>query len=216
MQFVLKSLKISCSKVGLQNFPHSFSLAQHGLILFQQDQFIDMNIDLLFSEWVYQFYFLKDVAEIFSGRVFSGILVASIGIYFFKIKKFKIFLFICLATGFGDLTGNILKELLSDTRPCYGYSEIFMEKGLILKECGSQTTRMPSNHAINFFLFSTLLHLTIKNKYISSIYFISSALVALSRVFLIKHLLSQVIIGAFIGIFLGIFFYSLFYRWIKT
>jgi len=56
-----------------------------------------MNIDLLFSEWVYQFYFLKDVAEVFSGRVFSGILVASIGIYFFKIKKFKIFLFICLA-----------------------------------------------------------------------------------------------------------------------
>ncbi|GIR17694.1 MAG: hypothetical protein CM15mP31_4420 [Gammaproteobacteria bacterium] len=49
-----KVFKTFCSKVGLQNLPHSFSLAQHGLILFQQDQFIDMNIDLLFSEWVSQ------------------------------------------------------------------------------------------------------------------------------------------------------------------
>ena len=96
-------------------------MAQHGLILFQQDQFIDMNIDLLFSEWVYQFYFLKDVAEVFSGRVFSGILVASIGIYFFKIKKLKIFLFICLVTGLGDLTGNILKDFFSQPRPCFNY-----------------------------------------------------------------------------------------------
>jgi len=175
-----------------------------------------MNLDVEFSVWFAQFQYLDSFFSFLSTRWFAAILVLLAGIYFYHIRKFKIFIFICITTSFGDLTGNFLKELLSDTRPCYGYSEIFMEKGLILKECGSQTTGMPSNHAINFFLFSTLLHLTIKNKYISSIYFISSVLVALSRVFLIKHLLSQVIIGAFIGIFLGIFFYNLFYRWIKT
>jgi PAP2 superfamily. len=175
-----------------------------------------MNIDVEFSIWFAQFQYLDSFFSFISTRWFAAILVLLAGVYFYHIKQLKIFVFICIATSLGDLTGNILKELLSDTRPCYGYSEIFIEEGLILKECGSQSTGMPSNHAINFFLFSTLLHLTLRNKYITSIYFISSVLVALSRVFLIKHLLSQVIIGAFIGIFLGIFFYNLFYRWIKT
>ena len=44
------------------------------------------------------------------------------------------------------------KRVLSDTRPCFGYSEIFIQAGLIENECGSQSTGMPSNHAINFFL----------------------------------------------------------------
>ena len=184
-------------------------MAQHGLILFQQDQFIDMNIDLLFSEWVYQFYFLKDVAEIFSGRVFSGILVASIGIYFFKIKKFKIFLFLCLATGFGDLTGNILKDFFSQPRPCFNYHENFP----MIEKCGSDLTGMPSNHTLNFFLFSTLVHLFLRQPSISFIFFASSVLVALSRVLLIKHLLSQVIIGGLIGIVMAVIFFEAYVKW---
>jgi len=175
-----------------------------------------MNLDVEFSIWLAQFQYLDSFFSFISTRWFASILVLLAGIYFYYLKKFRIFIFICLATSLGDLTGNILKELLSDTRPCFGYSEIFIKEGLINKECGPQSTGMPSNHAINFFLFATLLCLTIKNKYIASIYLISSVLVALSRVFLIKHLLSQVIIGAFIGIFLGILFYNLFYKWIKT
>jgi len=175
-----------------------------------------MSLDIEFSIWLAQFQYLDGFFSFISTRWFAFILVLLAGIYFYYLKKFKIFIFICLATAFGDFTGNILKELLSDTRPCFGYSEIFIQEGLIENECGSQSTGMPSNHAINFFLFTTLLCLTIKNKFISSIYIISSVLVALSRVFLIKHLLSQVIIGAFIGIFLGILFYNLFYKWIKT
>ena len=175
-----------------------------------------MSLDIEFSIWLAQFQYLDGFFSFISTRWFAFILVLVAGIYFYYLKKFKIFIFICLATSFGDFTGNILKELLSDTRPCFGYSEIFIQAGLIEHECGSQSTGMPSNHAINFFLFTTLLCLTIKNKFISSIFIISSVFVALSRVFLIKHLLSQVIIGAFIGIFLGIIFYNLFYRWIKT
>jgi len=175
-----------------------------------------MNLDVEFSIWLAQFQYLDSFFSFISTRWFASILVLLAGIYFYYLKKFRIFIFICLATSLGDLTGNILKELISETRPCFEYSEIFIKEGLINKECGPQSTGMPSNHAINFFLFATLLCLTIKNKYIASIYLISSVLVALSRVFLIKHLLSQVIIGAFIGIFLGILFYNLFYKWIKT
>jgi membrane-associated phospholipid phosphatase len=45
-----------------------------------------------------------------------------------------------------------------------------------------------------------------------------STLVALSRVFLFKHLLSQVVIGAAIGIILGVVFYKLLKRikWINN
>ena len=61
-----------------------------------------MNIDLIISEWIVQFYFLSNLAEFFGGRIFSGVLVLGLGIYFYKIKKLKIFLFICISTGFGD------------------------------------------------------------------------------------------------------------------
>ncbi len=175
-----------------------------------------MNLDIEFSIWLAQFQSFEVFFSLISTRWFAAILVLIAGIYSIYIKKVRIFLFICIATSLGDFSGNLLKELLADTRPCFGFSEIFINEGIIKEECGPQTTGMPSNHAINFFLFSILLHLFFKNKYLTSIYFISSILVALSRVFLIKHLLSQVIIGAFIGIFLGIIFYYLFYRWIKT
>ena len=75
---------------------------------------MNMNFDLMFSEWLLQFYFLKDIAEVFSGRFFSGTLVILIGLYSLKVKQFRIFIFICLATGIGDLTGNILKDFFQD------------------------------------------------------------------------------------------------------
>lgn len=168
-----------------------------------------MSFDILFSEWIYQFYFLKDIAEVFSGRIFSGTLVACIGLYFFKIKKFKIFLFICLATGLGDLTGNILKDLFLQPRPCFNSYENFP----MIERCGSDLTGMPSNHTLNFFLFSTLVHLFLKKPFISIIFFTSSVLVALSRVLLIKHLLSQVIIGGLIGIVMAKIFFEAYVRW---
>ena len=82
-----------------------------------------MNFDLIFSEWLIEYYFLKDIAEIFSGRIFSGTLVFFIGLYFFKIKQFNVFIFICLATGAGDLVGNILKDLFLQPRPCFEHYE---------------------------------------------------------------------------------------------
>ena len=67
---------------------------------------------------------------------------------------------------------------------------------------------MPSNHALNFFIFSTLVHLFLRNPIISVLFFTSSVLVAMSRVLLLKHLLSQVIIGALIGVIMAILFFK--------
>ena len=170
-----------------------------------------MGLDLSFSEWLVQFNYFNDLAIIFSGRVFSGTLIAGIGIYFYKIKKLKIFFFICLATGLGDLLGNFLKDLFLQPRPCFSHIDLFPS----IDRCGSDLTGMPSNHALNFFIFSTLLHLYFKNRIISIIFFTSSVFVALSRVLLVKHLLSQVIIGALIGIVMGIIFNKVLQKWTK-
>jgi len=70
-----------------------------------------MDFDLSFSEWLIQFYFLEELAMVFSGRLFSATLIVAIGIYFYKIKKLRIFFFICLVTGLGDLFGNFLKDI---------------------------------------------------------------------------------------------------------
>ena len=107
---------------------------------------MNMNFDLMFSEWLLQFYFLKDIAEVFSGRFFSGTLVILIGLYSLKVKQFRIFIFICLATGIGDLTGNILKDFFQEPRPCFNYYEKFP----MVERCGSDLTGLPSNHALNF------------------------------------------------------------------
>lgn len=170
-----------------------------------------MNIDLVFSEWVVQFYFLSDLAEFFGGRIFSGTLVLSLGIYFYKIKQFKTFIFICIATGLGDFVGNILKDFFAQPRPCYNYFQNFP----MIEKCGPELTGLPSNHALNFFLFSTLVHFFLKNPFVTSIFFGFSLLVSLSRVLLVKHLLSQVIIGSLIGIVMAKIFYEAYTKWKK-
>ena len=116
-----------------------------------------------------------------------------------------------MVTGLGDLLGNFLKDLFLQPRPCFSHIDLFPS----IDKCGPDLTGMPSNHALNFFIFSTLIHLFLRNSVISIIFFASSVLVALSRVLLIKHLLSQVIIGSLIGIVMGIIFYEAFQRWKK-
>ena len=171
-----------------------------------------MDIDLAFSEWIVKFYFLSDFAEFLGGRIFSGMLVLGLGIYFYKIKKFKIFLFICISTGFGDFVGNIFKDLFAQPRPCHSFIQNFP----MIEKCGPELTGLPSNHALNFFMFSTLVHFFLKNSFISSVFFAFSFLVSISRVLLVKHWLSQVIIGGLIGIVLAKIFFEAYMKWKKS
>ena len=105
-----------------------------------------------------------------------------------------------------------MKDFFQEPRPCFNYYEKFP----MVERCGSDLTGLPSNHSLNFFMFATLVHLLLKKRVISIILFVSSILVALSRVLLVKHLLSQVIIGGLIGMLMAIVFFEAYVRWKKS
>ena len=107
---------------------------------------------------------------------------------------------------------NILKDLFAQPRPCYSYIQNFP----MIAQCGPELTGLPSNHALNFFMFSTLVHLFLKNRFVSTIFFGFSFLVSFSRVLLVKHWFSQVIIGGLIGIVLAKIFYEAYMKWKKS
>ena len=78
-----------------------------------------MNLDVEFSIWLAQFQYFDSFFSFVSTRWFAAILVLLAGIYFYHIRKFKIFIFICIATSLGDLTGNILKDFFSSTKTMF-------------------------------------------------------------------------------------------------
>ena len=168
-----------------------------------------MDNDLLFLVWLNSFDQLGFIFEFVSGRVFSFCLLGIIGIYFTYIRKIRLFLFILLSIIIGDQIGAFLKDLIQEPRPCFEHAIQLIDVGVINERCGSRLTGMPSNHALNFFLFSTLVFSFTKKKLLGFCLFCISSVVGLSRVFLVKHLLSQVIMGAALGIFLGVIFYKL-------
>ena len=176
------------------------------------------NPDLEFSLWLASFSGFESVFIAISGRYFSFTLLALFLMYFLYLRKLKIYFFIIISLILGDQIGAYLKDFFSEFRPCFEYYQYFVDNNLSLKQCGERPTGMPSNHSLNFFLFTTLAFLFTKDKVILIFMTLISTLVALSRVFLFKHLLSQVVIGASIGIILGVIFYKLLKRikWINN
>lgn len=175
-----------------------------------------MNADILFTVWLSEYKFFESFFQVISTRLFSFSLLFLFSIYFFFKKKFWIFVFIILAILIGDFLGALLKEILSEERPCFGSNgEFLVSEGILESLCGNQKTGMPSNHALNFFLFTSLFFLIERNLLITSILILVSILVGLSRVFLIKHFLSQVIIGTALGLIFGVLFYEIYKRIIK-
>ena len=191
-----------------------------------------MTNDLLFLVWLRDFLELSILFEVVSTRAFSFSLLLISGLFFIYYRKTYLFLFIVLCIILGDQIGAFLKDFFQEPRPCFQYSVSanagavsvagsasmkLIDLGIIKNQCGERLTGMPSNHALNFFLFSTLIYLITKRKILGFCLFIISSAVGLSRVFLAKHLLSQVIIGASLGILLGIVFYNILkkFKWIQ-
>lgn len=171
-----------------------------------------MSFDLVFSIWLAEIEVLETFFSFISGRVFSFSLFGIFALFMLYQKRYKDLLFVFLALIFGDLIGAQLKDLIQEPRPCFGNFEVFSQLNIIEQPCGSRLTGMPSNHALNFFLFATVFYLLTRQKVLTTALFLIATAVALSRVFLIKHLLSQVIIGAALGIILGITFYNIYKR----
>jgi membrane-associated phospholipid phosphatase len=175
-----------------------------------------MNADIIFIIWLSEYKFFESFFQIVSTRLFSFSLLFLFSIYFFFKKKFWVFVFIILALLISDFLGAFLKDILSEERPCFGANgEFLISEGILESLCGNQKTGMPSNHALNFFLFTSLFYLIERNLLITLFLVLISILVSLSRVFLVKHFLSQVIIGAALGLIFGILFYEIYKRIIK-
>jgi len=171
------------------------------------------KFEIDFMVWINKFNSLEGFFVLLSSKYFSLVLLILFAIYMFKIKKIKTFLYISLATGVGDMVGNNLKKFFAEPRPCYEYGELLISLDIISAACGTPLTGMPSNHTLNYFLFSSLLILVLKNKFIGVSFFLVSFLVGISRIYLAKHLLSQVIMGGLVGIILGIAFYLIYKTW---
>lgn len=118
----------------------------------------------------------------------------------------RLWLLLVVSIGIGDAVGNTLKSWIAEPRPCYSHHALLVEAGgRPMDRCeGARATGMPSNHALNFFLTATFMATASTWRGWQVGLVVAAVLVALSRVYLGKHLPSQVAAGAAIGMALGI------------
>ncbi|MEZ5673041.1 MAG: phosphatase PAP2 family protein [Thiotrichaceae bacterium] len=98
-----------------------------------------------------------------------------------------------------DGIGQLLKSVFAQPRPCFSLQAQYAW----LEPCGAALTGMPSNHALNFFAVAMFITVTTSWRKWHITLFTIAVLVAISRVYLVKHFPSQVIVGAGLGILVG-------------
>ena len=145
--------------------------------------------------------------QILSNNLF-GLFLAFFAVpYFFyksQEKLFWVFIAWILTLGITDFSANLLKSYFLDFRPCFSdYSYLLGSKGQLLNQCSATLTGMPSNHSANFFAGSLFLLIIFKVNRYSLIFLFISCLVAISRIYLVKHFPYQVFAGASYGAILG-------------
>ena len=129
-------------------------------------------------------------------------------------KKGLIMTLAALATfGFCDQFTNFIKEIVCRVRPLN--DPFMLENGLNVLEKGTRSFSFFSGHSSNSFGLATctylgfLLDTRLKYKgYAAGIYFWAT-MVALSRIFVGKHYLGDIIVGAAVGIAAGLTFASI-------
>lgn len=106
-----------------------------------------------------------------------------------------------------DQTSNFIKNFIERLRPCYNLYMI--ENGLRILEGRANFFGFFSAHAANTFGFATASIICFKtdkkHKYAKYALFMITwaVLVSVSRIFVGKHFLGDIIIGAMVGVFYG-------------
>lgn len=141
------------------------------------------------------------------------ILIAALLIWKLGWKKGLVILAAAGVTfGFCDQFSNIIKDAVERVRPL---NDAFMiENGLNILEGGSRSYSFFSAHAANAFGLATCTYVAFKNllqpagwiKIYAAWMFTWAPLVAISRVFVGKHYLGDVLAGAAVGVMAGYFF----------
>ena len=173
--------------------------------MFNIIQNLDERVLFFINKNIYNFPLVNKIFILITKLGNAGliwIIIALILIIKPKTRLFSVTLLIALLMG--SIIGNgILKNLLQRPRPFITYE--FVKLSILAPKGYS----LPSGHSMSSFISATLIY-TYNKKY--GIYAtILACLIAISRVILMVHYLSDVLAGAILGLVLGIIF-SNFYK----
>ena len=115
------------------------------------------------------------------------------------------FLTLGLTVGAADIGSNQLKAAFGQYRPCYTMADRLLPTGGDSSAaCSATRSGMPSNHAANFIAATVFVTLTTPWRKWQIGLWLTTLLVALSRIYLGKHYPSQVLVGLELGSVAGI------------
>jgi len=135
-----------------------------------------------------------------------GWIVLYLFLLFLIVKKYKknsilILLFIALAIIMSDqFSVHLFKNIFQRLRPCHQQELV---KHLWLPAGCGGTYSFVSSHAANSFSLATFISLLFGNKRLTISMFTWASIIAISRIYLAAHFLSDVIAGALLGFATG-------------
>ena len=117
----------------------------------------------------------------------------------------KLWLVLVITVGVADFTGNHIKHIAQQHRPCYDLAHQVRQPGRPPgAACGASLTGMPSNHATNFFAAALFLAYVLRRRWVTLTMVGVALCVGLSRIYLGKHYPSQVAAGILLGSAVGL------------
>ncbi len=183
--------------------------------MWQEIHHFDQKVTLAINGWDSSF--TDPIWQFFSAiPVWIPMYVLIVGCLIWRLgwKKGLIFVLAAAAAfGFCDQFSNLVKDLVGRVRPL---NDAFMlENGLNVLEKGSRSFGFFSAHAANAFGLAASTFIAfrqdtrLKYRGYAAWMFSWAALVAISRVFVGKHYLGDVLVGAIVGLLAGWAFASL-------
>lgn len=172
----------------------------------------DMSVFTFFGEQI-QSAAMNIVAEFItffggSSFVIPMAVAGAIMIPFKKTRKFGMAVLFAVLVG-TLLTNLVMKPLFARPRPYIYYADnpVFMSWHEFAGGHLESEKSFPSGHTTAAFELGVAIFLVMKNKKIAWIFPVFSALVGLSRIYLMVHYVTDVIGGVFVGVFAGIMGY---------
>lgn len=172
----------------------------------------DMSVFTFFGEQI-QSAFMNVVAEFItffggSSFVIPMAVAGAIMIPFKKTRRFGMAVLFAVLIG-TLLTNLVMKPLFDRPRPYIYYADnpVFMAWHEFAGGHIESEKSFPSGHTTAAFELGVAIFLVMKNKKVAWIFPVFSALVGLSRIYLMVHYVTDVIGGVFVGTFAGIMGY---------